>query len=68
MNLILSLQGLEVETPDAKLDLGAGACSCCGGNTSGASHHERPAYRSRGRGHTPPQTDSDDYIYSSETP
>ncbi|MBP2323414.1 hypothetical protein JOF56_003799 [Kibdelosporangium banguiense] len=63
MNHILRLQGLEVETPDAKLDLGAGACSCCGG----AGHREQPAYRSHDRGHTLLRTDSDDYIYSSET-
>lgn len=67
MNLILSLQGLEVEIPDAVRDPGAGARTCCGADSSGTSQHEHPAYRSRGPCHTTPQTESDDYIYSSET-
>ncbi|MCE7002104.1 hypothetical protein LWC34_04580 [Kibdelosporangium philippinense] len=67
MNLILSLQGLEVETSDDMPDLGAGARTCCGGDTDGTGQHGPSAYRSLGPDHTPPQTESDDYSYSSET-
>lgn len=66
MNLILSLQGLEVEPPDAKPDPGAGACGSCSGNTGGAGHHQHPAYRPSGTGYPASQIESDDYIYSSE--
>jgi hypothetical protein len=73
VNLVLSLQGLDIETPDVKLDLDAAACSCCTWRTSGSTdqvEHGRPAEARAGvrvvRVTPLSHTESNDYICSSE--